>query len=382
MMVCHGSGRGNVMNEKKIAFIICTNSEIWFEECKKYIEILDIPQGFNKEVIKIVGAESMAKGYNEGMHKSNAKYKVYLHQDVFITKKDFLMRMLNIFIDNPEIGLLGVIGSNEIVKHGAYWNEWNIGQLYACSGLSAMFLHSENKLEGDYANAVAVDGMLMMTQYDVQWREDLFKKWDFYDISQCFEFQRVGYRIGVMLEKGLETSTFHDCGHSKLLNYNEWRRVFCKEYAEFGFEADARDTNNAEEASELINQLTQKVDKLMQNNLENAALVVDKSYEIWPVDNTLIMMKNIFEIYKTEKNNQCKRCFVKLGDKYEDLAKKYIQYKFLLRELEFDIDENTLLILYEELKELNVSIYALECIMLRSCYDVEKVESKLFSLFE
>lgn len=370
------------MNENKIAFIICTNSDIWFEECKKHIERLNIPQDFSKEVIKIEGAESMAKGYNEGMHKSKAKYKVYLHQDVFIVKKDFLLRMLNIFLCNPEIGLLGVLGSNEIIKNANYWDEWNIGQIYASTGVSTMlFAYGKNIEDMNWASAVAVDGMLIMTQYDVRWREDLFMKWDFYDISQCFEFQRAGYRVAVMLEQGVEVSTFHDCGHSKLLDYQEWRRVFCEEYVEFGFETDEENTNNIKEASVLISQLTEKIDELMQYDLENASLLVDKCYDIWPKDNTLVMLKNIFQIYEAEKNNHCRSCFVKIGDRYEDLAQKYVKYKLLLRELEFDIDESALYILSQELNLLKVSIYALVCIMLRSCYNIEKVESKLLGLF-
>lgn len=370
------------MNEKKIAFVICTNNDLWFEECVKYINALEVPQDFEKEVIKIVGAKSMASGYNEGMHTSDAKYKVYMHHDVFIIKKDFLMRMLNIFLNNPDIGLLGVLGSNSIVKHAAYWNEWSLGQVHACSGLSTMFLHSENKPDGEFAPAVAVDGMLMMTQYDMEWREDLFKKWDFYDISQSFEFQRKGYKVAVILENGENSSTLHDCGHSKLWNYDEWRRIFCEEYAEFGFVALKEHINNAEEANALITQFVGKVDEFMQSSLENAMLLVDKGFEIWPTDNTLIMLKNVFQIYETEKNNQCSRCFVQVGDTYEGLAQKYLKYKFLLRELEYDTDENALAILCEELKALNVSISALECIMLHCCWDVEKVEKKLLSLFE
>lgn len=369
------------MNEKKIAFIICTNSDIWFEECAKYIDVLDVPSGFEKEIIKIKGAKSMAAGYNEGMHKSDAKYKVYLHHDVFIFKRNFLKRMLNIFTSNPEIGLLGVLGSNTIVKHAAYWDEWSLGQVHACSGLSTMFLHSENRPEGELASAVAVDGMLMMTQYDVEWREDLFQKWDFYDISQSFEFQRNGYKVAVILEDDDNTSVLHDCGHSKLWNYDEWRRVFCKEYEEYGFDAGKEYINNAEEANALITQFVGKVNEFMQSSLENAMLLVSKGFEIWPIDNTLIMLKNIFQIYETEKDNQCRSCFVQIGDTYEKLAQKYLKYKFLLRELEYDIDENALAIIYNELRTLNVSIYALECIMLHCCWNVEKVEGKLLSLF-
>lgn len=371
-----------LMNEKKIAFIICTNDDMWFDECVKYIEFLELPKDFEREIIKIVGAKSMASGYNEGMHSSDAKYKFYLHHDVFIIKRDFLQRVLNIFENNPDIGLLGVLGSNTIVETATYWDKWSLGQVYASSGASTMFLHSEKKAIGEYAPAVAVDGMLMMTQYDVEWREDLFRKWDFYDISQSFEFQRKGYKVAVILEKAEEASTFHDCGYSKLWDYDEWRRVFCLEYAEFGFKAGKESINNAEEVNNLVAQLMVKVNQFMQSSLENACLVVDKGFEILPTNNTIVMLRNIFQIYGTEREEQCRKCFIEIGDTWESAAKKYVKYKFLLRELEFDIGEDALNTLYNELRVLNVTIFALECILLRCCYDVEKVETKLLGLFE
>ena len=48
----------------------------------------------------------------------------------------------------------------------------------------------EERLQGaEYSKSVAAaDGLLLATQYDIDWREDLFENWHFYDISQCMEF--------------------------------------------------------------------------------------------------------------------------------------------------------------------------------------------------
>ena len=78
-------------NEKKICFIICVNNDLFFEECAKYIYALSIPEGMEIELLEIRGAASMTSGYNEGMYASNAKYKVYLHQDVFIINRYFII---------------------------------------------------------------------------------------------------------------------------------------------------------------------------------------------------------------------------------------------------------------------------------------------------
>lgn len=54
------------MNENKIAFIICTNNQLYFNECCYYINRLLLPEGFERDVIGIEDAPSMCAGYNAG----------------------------------------------------------------------------------------------------------------------------------------------------------------------------------------------------------------------------------------------------------------------------------------------------------------------------
>lgn len=68
----------------------------------------------------------------------------------------------------------------------------------------------------------------MITQYDIPWRKDLFCGWDFYDISQCKEFQRAGYDVVVpYMEKPW---CIHDDGILNLEHYNTDREIFLEEY--------------------------------------------------------------------------------------------------------------------------------------------------------
>lgn len=87
-----------------IAFIICVNNELYFEECKYYIERLEVPAGYDIDVIGIWEADSMCAAYNLGMRSSDAKYKVYMHQDVFIRDSRFLEKTLRIFKEHPKTG--------------------------------------------------------------------------------------------------------------------------------------------------------------------------------------------------------------------------------------------------------------------------------------
>ena len=72
------------LDDSKVAFITCVNSEDWYSECRLYLEHLELPAGMTAEFIPVHGAASMCAGYNTGMQQSDAKYKVYLHQDTLI----------------------------------------------------------------------------------------------------------------------------------------------------------------------------------------------------------------------------------------------------------------------------------------------------------
>ena len=93
------------MDDKKICFIACVNNDKYEQEMLKYINHLEVPENYTVECMSIRGAKSMAAGYNEGMQSSDAKYKVYLHQDVFIVNPHFIRDMLHIFADET-IGMI------------------------------------------------------------------------------------------------------------------------------------------------------------------------------------------------------------------------------------------------------------------------------------
>ena len=117
--------------ENKICFIICSNNSLFLDECLLYISRLEIPLGYELETISIRDAKSMTSGFNEGMMATNAKYKVYLHQDVFIVYKNFLQSILDIFHSDPMIGMIGMVGSLKIPVDGVMWHGYRAGALYS-----------------------------------------------------------------------------------------------------------------------------------------------------------------------------------------------------------------------------------------------------------
>ena len=216
------------MNEKKICFIMCVNDELYEEECIHYIQSLNVPDGYEVEQLSVWDAKSMAAGYNEGMRLSDAKYKVYLHQDVFIVNKNFISELLRVF-EEPEIGMFGMIGAPKMPSDGIMWSGERIGRIYT-SNVKEAGESWIGLVPFPYGEVEVVDGLLIATQYDIPWREDIFKGWDFYDASQSMEFRRKGYKV--VVPQSDASWCIHDDGFVNLAAYFDWRDVFVKEYGD------------------------------------------------------------------------------------------------------------------------------------------------------
>lgn len=210
------------MNERKIDFIICSNDAEQFAEACLYIGNLAVPEGYEINVLEIQGAVSIFSGYNEGMCASDAKYKIYMHQDVRMIDQNFLYIMLDKF-QNPQVGMLGVVGSTRL---GVQPWQWDAGVIVETRINRTYCQRFSNEKIDKYVKQI--DGLLMATQYDMAWRDDLFDGWDIYDCSQCCEFLKAGYKIIV---PGQENPIcLHDCGMIDLSGYDEARKKFIMQY--------------------------------------------------------------------------------------------------------------------------------------------------------
>ncbi|MBM7646902.1 hypothetical protein JOD45_003137 [Scopulibacillus daqui] len=173
--------------------------------------------------------EGIVSAYQRMMEESDAKYKVYLHQDVFIINENFIIDILSIFEKYPQLGMLGVVGAKTIPNSCKWWEgAEKFGKVYD-SHTGQMERLAFNDIYSDYEKVHAIDGLIMVTQYDLPWRKDLFKGWHFYDLSQSLEFVKSGYEVGVAKQNS--PWCIHDCGVRILTSdYERLRETFYKEY--------------------------------------------------------------------------------------------------------------------------------------------------------
>ena len=219
-----------VADAHKVAFITCVNNEDWYDECRLYLEHLQLPAGMTMELVPVRGASSMCAGYNIGQQSSAAKYKVYLHQDTLVVNKTLVEDLLRLFADES-VGAVGVIGCASLPRSGVWWDGLRTyGRvLHACEPESVVDSHCMEP-DGPYRQVEAVDGLFIATQYDIPWREDLFTGWHLYDTSQCREFARRGYQV-VVPNQEKDFWCIH-CPKEKPLasEYKGYQKVFLQEY--------------------------------------------------------------------------------------------------------------------------------------------------------
>lgn len=217
------------MNDHLFAFIICTNNETYLQECLCYIHELNIPEGYNIDILTITDAPCMTAGYNEGMRSSDAKYKIYMHQDVFLLNNNLLQDILDIFSSGKDIGMIGMVGYPIIPPTGVMWHSERVGAvpLYGVKSQYSDFNYNSYRysIADSYTDVALVDGLMMITCVDLPWNEELLKHWDFYDAFQSMNFLLNGYRIVVPTQK--YPWFIHDDGYLlSMWNYEPYRKLF------------------------------------------------------------------------------------------------------------------------------------------------------------
>lgn len=213
-----------------LSFIICVNDDAQFDRCVSYIKSADLT-GIEYEIKPVYDAKSMTSGYNYGMYNAQGKYKIYMHQDTLCTNKKMFKSIISLFRDNLDIGIIGMVGGKDMHPSMIWSNSKYIyGGVIENSNNDDLLPYPTMPFEEDYKEVTCVDGLFIATQYDIKWRDDLFDGWDFYDASQCAEFNRNGYKICVPNMHN-EPWVTHDCGPLNLSNYDKYRMKFIKEYS-------------------------------------------------------------------------------------------------------------------------------------------------------
>lgn len=222
------------MNPYKFCFIICANNNLLLEEAIHYINHLQVPVGYEIDLLTISDAVSMTAGYNEAMAASDAKYKIYMHQDVFILNKNILSDLLAIFQSDSQIRMIGMVGYDTVSPDGIMWHAKRYGNLYQSK---PEYLYPDladyrySLAKDNFSYVAEIDGFLMATSSDLAWNTEQLTGWDFYDAFQSISFLLHGYKIAVPAQR-YPWCMHDDNKFPNLYHYNHYRHIFMRTYRE------------------------------------------------------------------------------------------------------------------------------------------------------
>lgn len=369
------------MQTKLITFIICVNNEMYYEECTYYINRLVLPKGYDIDMIAIREADSMCAAYNAGMQSSDAKYKIYMHQDVMIREVHFLEYMIELFAQNENVGMIGMIGGTKMPKTGVTYRAWNVGMVDCRDPDMAYFMAGAKDMKREDTIVEAVDGLLIATQYDVPWREDLFTHFDFYDVSQSFEMRRAGYDILVPYQE--KPWVIHDSSFAKLTYYDEARKICLKEYPEYLYADGGFEFIYDREWNDLSDLLAEQIKSLMEKgDWDQIGQIMESYRSTGRKSSTLEMLGVLYDVYIKEKISGVKHSFFEDMRDYSDIYHKYLSTRFLLRKMELGMEEETYQELLDAIRSEYISYEALEKMILRSVVEKKAVLEKLTVIYE
>lgn len=182
------------MDNKKVCFICCYKDEDQYFNLAESVSKLKLPKGYKSEIFSVTEVDNIFEAYNAVMKHSDAKYKVYVRENVRFLEEDILVKTIEIFKKYSNLGMLGIAGG-KVVPQSGEWQEANYkyGMYYEDDSLKLF----ENVTD-EYEYVKLIDGSFMMTQYDLNWREDIFNGWGLYASSHSLEFINAGYEVGVI----------------------------------------------------------------------------------------------------------------------------------------------------------------------------------------
>ena len=163
------------------------------------LRALSVPEGAEVQLVPAVsGRENLAAAFQVAMEQSDARYKVYVSEQLEVLDSHLLSRMLEAFHAHPDVGILGLSGTKQISTSGiSYLSPQRVGILLDAEKQAL----DGRAVDGLCESVQVLDGCLLATQHDVAWRKDLFHSALFLGASASCEQRRAGHDVAVLGEK-------------------------------------------------------------------------------------------------------------------------------------------------------------------------------------
>ena len=144
---------------------------------------------------------SLSELYNKGLNESKNDIVIFMHDDLIIETNNLTPKILKIFNENEEFGIIGIAGTTEI-KSGMWWQDREkmfgiVGHEH--NGKRHVNYYSKQTFNDKLKEVVVIDGLFMMVhkkRIKHMFNEE-FKGFHFYDLPICVENFMSGVKIGL-----------------------------------------------------------------------------------------------------------------------------------------------------------------------------------------
>lgn len=143
----------------------------------------------------------LSKIYNEGLHNSTSNIVVFMHDDIIIETNNLTPKINKLFDTNPEYGIIGVAGTDNLTS-GKWWdNRDNMFGIvgHEHEGKKHINHYSKQQYIDTLKEVVIVDGLFMMINKEriKHTFNEEFRGFHFYDLPICVENHMDGVKVGV-----------------------------------------------------------------------------------------------------------------------------------------------------------------------------------------
>lgn len=147
------------------------------------------------------GVSSLPEIYNEGLNEATNDIIVFMHDDLILETKNITPKVIKLFENNPEYGVIGLAGTDNLLS-GVWWQDRDsmygvVGHEH--EGKRHVNHYSKESFSEKLKEVVVVDGLFMMVhrgRIKHKFNEQ-FEGFHFYDLPICIENHLDGVKIGV-----------------------------------------------------------------------------------------------------------------------------------------------------------------------------------------
>ena len=187
--------------EKKVAFFVRKSDEALYRTCLESLQALHLPAGYEAELFTLAAGKPYAVQANKALALSDAKYKIYINDDMCLVQPRFFGELLAIF-KNAAVGMVGAGGSQSLPVDGNVLSSvYKRGAVYvpAEDGFSELRFGDAT---GKAADVRCILPSFFATQWDIFWDESYEKQY-YAVLAHCCAFEEEGRRIVVPLPKNI-----------------------------------------------------------------------------------------------------------------------------------------------------------------------------------